>query len=411
MNRERILAKFLSLLKKYWPVLVMIFIIYLSFTTRILDYRWPYLRNIDSYMFYRQMGEIIENNGILPEHDYLMLAPDGFNRSGGFFYVYLGAYSYMFFHIFFPDMLLWQFLIWFPALLVSLAAIPIYFIGKLLYDRKAGILAAFFYVFDISVLSRSLGGDPDSDCIILLISAIVMALFLFTYKYVEKKNIFDKRTIVYSILTVIALAIWYQVWVGYWYVTMMITGFVVLVLAAKLVKIRKPKEFLVQSKPLLSSFLTIFVLFFLLTVPFFGYNVIPSTFLGITGFGVIKAEDPGMEFPNVQVSIQELMTPGDVKEIIQKTSSISFDQSPLAMLFSPFFLMVYSLIYLFYSFLKTGKHLDTLILLMIWFIGPFYATLTAVRFSILFSAPIAIGSAIILSKVFRIVSRGEKLEE
>jgi len=51
----------------------------------------------------------------------------------------------------------------------------------------------------------------------------------------------------------------------------------------------------------------------------------------------------------------------------------------------------------------TDKHLDTLIILLIWFIGPFYATLTAVRFSILFSAPIAIGSAIILSKILSIV--------
>jgi dolichyl-diphosphooligosaccharide--protein glycosyltransferase len=363
-------------------------------------------------MYYRQMGEIIQNNGILLEHDNLMTAPDGSSRAGGgFFFVYLGAYSYLFFHILFPSMLLWQFLIWFPALLASLAAIPMYFIGKILYDRKAGILAAFFYVFDISVISRSLGGDPDSDCIILLIPLIVMAFFLFAYKYIEKNNKFDKKVILYSVLTAVSLAVWYQVWSGYWYITMMITGFVILMLIARFIKIRKLKEFLSQSKPLIMSFLTIFIVFFLLIVPFFGYGIIISAFSGISGFGAIKAEEPGREYPNVQVSVQELMTPADIKEIIQKTSPISFDQNPLAMLVSPFFLMVYSLIYLFYSFLKKGKHLDTLILLLIWFIGPFYATMTAVRFSILFSAPIAIGTAIILSKIFRIVSKGEKLED
>jgi asparagine N-glycosylation enzyme membrane subunit Stt3 len=286
-----------------------------------------------------------------------------------------------------------------------------YFIGKILYERKAGILAAFFYVFDISVISRSLGGDPDSDCIVVLIPLIVMAFFLFAYKYIEKNNKFDKKVILYSVLTAVALAVWYQVWSGYWYITMMITGFVILMLITTFIKIRKLKDSLVQSKPLIMSFLTIFITFFSIIVPFFGYGVIISSFSGISGFHEVKSEEPGREFPNVQVSVQELMTPSDIKEIIQKTSPISFDQNPLAMLVSPFFLMIYSLIYLFYSFLKKGQHLDTFILLLIWFIGPFYATMSAVRFAILFSAPMAIGSAIILSKIFRIASGGEKLED
>ena len=56
--------------------------------------------------------------------------------------------------------------------------------------------------------------------------------------------------------------------------------------------------------------------------------------------------------------------------------------------------------------------MDTVILLLIWFIGPLLATIVAVRFSILFSAPIAIGSAIFLSKMFRLASgEDQKFED
>ena len=73
--------------------------------------------------------------------------------------------------------------------------------------------------------------------------------------------------------------------------------------------------------------------------------------------------------------------------------------------------MALSLIYLAISALmkKTG-HIDTFILLLIWFVGPLIATAIGVRFSILFAAPIAIGAAIFISKVFRIIE-GEPVSD
>src|SRR3989344_9413017 len=76
-----------------------------------------------------------------------------------------------------------HFRIFFPEFLASLAAIPVYFIGKMIYDRKAGVIAAFIYTFDINNLARSLGGDPDSDAIVFLTSMITIAVMLFMYKY------------------------------------------------------------------------------------------------------------------------------------------------------------------------------------------------------------------------------------
>ena len=70
--------------------------------------------------------------------------------------------------------------------------------------------------------------------------------------------------------------------------------------------------------------------------------------------------------------------------------------------------MIYTLIYLLYSYYKKRHHVDTVLLLLVWFLGPFTATIVAIRFSTLFSAPLAIGSAILLSKLVRMGTGEDK---
>jgi asparagine N-glycosylation enzyme membrane subunit Stt3 len=146
----------------------------------------------------------------------------------------------------------------------------------------------------------------------------------------------------------------------------------------------------------------------MLTYPAYGIEKFQN-FLGPFKFQQLKSEE-GIEFPNVYVSVAELQG-GDIRGVIQRTSAINFESAPLLILVSPFFLMIYALIYLTYSFYRKRQHLDTLILLLVWFVGPFMATVVAIRFSTLFSAPIAIGSAIILAKIINMVANKEKLED
>jgi len=399
----------LRIIRKYWVTIVIISIIMLAFSVRLIDYRWPYLRNIDSYMFARQMDYIIQNNGVMPLHDPLILAPDGWPiRQELYPFQYLGAYTFMFTNIFFPGLQLWQYLIYFPALLASLAAIPMYYIGKMLYDKKAGILAAIFIVFDFSNLSRSLGGDPDTDAIVILVPLVVMALFLFTYKYINAKGL-NKRSLIYSIITGIAMGIWAHTWEGYWYVLWLITAVIGIRIIIFAVRHRRIQEIIKQSIPLITSYAIIFVILFMMTFHPYGTGKI-SDFLGPFKFQGLKSEE-GIVFPNVYVSVAELQG-GDPVGVIQRTSAIDFRAAPLMIFISPFFFMVYSLFYLFYSALKKGgQHLDTFILLFVWFVGPFMATLVAVRFSTLFAAPIAIGSAIIFAKIINMIAYKEKVED
>lgn len=389
-----------SIIKKYWVIIALLLIIGTSFYVRNLDYRWPYLRNIDSYDFFRQIDEISTTGGIIL-NDTLVLAPNGLMRVQELYpYQYLSAYSYLFTKIFFPDLQLWVFLIYFPALLGSLAAIPMYFIGKTLYNKKAGILAALFVVFDISFISRSLAGDPDTDVIVLLVALITIAMFLITYKHIDKTKRMDKRGIIYTILTGISLGIWNQTWIGYWYVIWIVIGFILLKILINFVNTKKLLHSIKQYKFVILSFvcsMIILIVFFQLPFSNYGWQRVAYTFTGPVEFQSIKSEE--YQFPNVGVSVAELQSPGTIKDIIQRTSAVNFDQNPLAMLISPFFFMIYCLIYLGYSYVKKKEHLDTLIFLGIWFIGPLLATLVATRFSTLFVAPIAIGVAIVMSVI------------
>ncbi|MCX6818580.1 MAG: hypothetical protein NT129_01105 [Candidatus Aenigmarchaeota archaeon] len=395
---------FSLILKKYWTAIAVIIIVFLGFYVRVDGYSLPYLRNIDSYAFYRQINDIVKN-GVFSLHDDLILAPDGLDRQLDIFpYQYLGAYSYMFIRIFIPGLELWRYLIYFPALLAALLAIPMYFIGKTLYDKKAGVLAAFFIVLDISIMSRSLGGDPDTDAITILMALLSMAIFLKTYKYLNEKKKLDKKGLIYTVLTGVTLGIFSHTWVGYWYVVWLITGLILLKFITDSAILKSIKTAWHTIKHVFYSYLLIMaILILLFIIPFYGISSVISIFSGPIEFQSIKTEE-GREFPNVYVSVAEMQESGGIKDIIERTSAIG----GIAILLSPFFLMIYAILYLVYSFYKTHKHIDTVILLLIWFIGPLSATIIAVRFSILFAAPMAIGSSILLSKILRMITGEDK---
>lgn len=377
--------------KKYWASILIISIIILGFELRIFSFHWPYLRNIDSYFFWRHMDYIVEH-GSLPEIDKLMLSPTGLEIGKRVLYQYIGAYSYLFVSYFF-NIELWEYLIYFPAFLASLMAIPMYYIGKLLWDKKAGILSAFFVVFNISNFARSLGGDPDTDAIVMLMPLIVVAVFLFVYKDMEKRTTI-KNIICFALFGVIN-AVFAFIWTGYWYIFLILYGFLLAKIIIKVVCRANPKK-------IAQMFVVSLISFWIITVPIMGtimfYDPLHQLFYnaGITGPG-LKGEK-GIRFPNVYVSVQELQVGGGLREIAERTSGFSFT-NPLMILVSPFMLTIFTTIYLLYLFWKRREHFDTLLLLFFWFFGPLMAAMVAVRFAILLTPVFSLGSGMFLSMV------------
>lgn len=393
-----------NLLNKRWTLLALIIIFALSFYIRVFGFNYNYLRNIDSYWHYRYMKMIIENNGKLPDYDILMEAPEYRKIESMHFYHYLGAYSYLIFRIFFPNVELWIFLVYYPAFLASLAIIPCYFIGKKLYDKKAGIFLAFLLVFNSAIISRSLGGDPDSDAIVLLLPLVILAFF-FESIYSIKDNK-KKIGFIYSILTGLFLAILAYTWVT-WHVFYFIGGVIAIEGIIELVK--KNKEIL---KNLVISYAISMLVFFILTIPIIGFNFIGIILGGPFESLRLKAEEG--DFPNVYVSVAEMMEGGSVKNIGRNLGVYLIDDSRTSGATSYIYTIFYflslisSLTYLSLSYIKKRKHLEALLFLLLWGGGFLFASIYAIRFSIFLALPLSLTLAIFLSKVWRVVLREDE---
>ena len=388
-------------------VIMFLFSIYL----RVFGFftnNFQYLRNIDSFMFLRRTIDIVQTGGT-PSVDYLMQAPVGKAVTfGPVLYSYIAAYSYMFINVVAPVQV-WQWLIWFPVILASLVIFPMYFIGKALYSRKAGLFAGFFVTFSAANVARSLGGDPDTDAIVILIPIICMAFFFLSYKALEKGCLFTKKSLLFAALTGISLAIFANIWPGYWYVLWIITGFVILYLILDtglsyfLHKVQ-PKEIATKHKAMLLNLAIIIICFVILTTITMGFNYAasavaePLSLSGISRSGDAALKSESGEFPNVYVSVQELMAGGELKDIITKTSNIEL--SGIAILISPFMLTVYVILYTLYRFIRHRDHLDTFTLLVIWFVGGIFASMVAVRFTMFLVGVISLGSAIFFARIW-----------
>lgn len=115
---------------------------------------------------------------------------------------------------------------WYPAVLGALTVIPIYFIGKELWNRNAGILsAALIAILPGPFLSRSLLGFTDHHVAETLFSTIAILFFILAIKHAKKNeitfySILEKdwnalrKPMMYSIFAGIFLGSYYLSWIG-----------------------------------------------------------------------------------------------------------------------------------------------------------------------------------------------------
>ncbi|MHC1611211.1 MAG: oligosaccharyl transferase, archaeosortase A system-associated [Candidatus Methanospirareceae archaeon] len=115
---------------------------------------------------------------------------------------------------------------WYPAILGALTVIPVYFIGKELWNRNAGVIsAALIAILPGQFLSRSLLGFTDHHVAETLFSTIAMLFFILAIKHAKANEItfysvLDKdwkalrKPLLYSILSGLFLGSYYLAWIG-----------------------------------------------------------------------------------------------------------------------------------------------------------------------------------------------------
>ena len=115
---------------------------------------------------------------------------------------------------------------WYPAVLGALTVFPVYFIGKELLNRSAGLFsAALIAILPGPFLTRSLLGFTDHHAMETLFSAIAMLFFILAIKSAREKEITFysilrkdwsslKKPLIYSFLAGIFIGLYFLAWVG-----------------------------------------------------------------------------------------------------------------------------------------------------------------------------------------------------
>ena len=115
---------------------------------------------------------------------------------------------------------------WFPAVLGALTILPVYFIGKEVWNRNAGLLAAaLIAILPGQFLSRSILGFTDHHVAETLFSTMAMLFFILSIKAAKSNEItFDsvlkkdwtslKKPLIYSFFAGVFLGSFYLAWIG-----------------------------------------------------------------------------------------------------------------------------------------------------------------------------------------------------
>jgi len=116
--------------------------------------------------------------------------------------------------------------VYFPAVIGALTVIPVYFIGKELFGRWAGVLSAGLIVLmPGEFLGRSILGFTDHDIINTLFTTITMLFLILAIKAARQRQLTfshlkrrdwatSAKPIIYSLLAGIFLGVYLLTWMG-----------------------------------------------------------------------------------------------------------------------------------------------------------------------------------------------------
>ncbi len=188
---------------------------------------WVKFTGVDAYFFMRIVDNLVHNFPHLNSFDPYMLYPGGGGPGSRTFFTYFIASITWLIGLGSPTQHTVDTVgVYFPAVLGALTVIPVYFIGKALFNRWAGVIAAGLVgIFPGEFLGRSLLGFTDYHVAEVLFTTIVMLFLILAVKSATQRGMtfkhvksWDWRIIskpfIYSLLAGIFLGIYFLTWQG-----------------------------------------------------------------------------------------------------------------------------------------------------------------------------------------------------
>jgi dolichyl-diphosphooligosaccharide--protein glycosyltransferase len=188
---------------------------------------WIKFTGVDAYFFMRIVDNLAHNFPHLNSFDPYFLYPTGGDLGVRPFFVYLLAGIIWLISLGSPTQHIIDVVgVYFPAVLGALTVIPVYFIGKALFSRWAGVIAAGLVgIFPGEFLGRSILGFTDYHVAEVLFTTITMLFLILAVKGAKQGgltfNLVKARDweaiakpLIYSLLAGIFLGIYILTWQG-----------------------------------------------------------------------------------------------------------------------------------------------------------------------------------------------------
>ena len=188
---------------------------------------WIKFTGVDANFFMRIVDNLVHNFPHLNSFDPYMLYPGGGGTGSHTFFVYFLAGITWLVGLGSPTQHTVDVVgVYFPAVLGALTVIPVYFIGKALFSRWAGVIAAgLIAIFPGEFLGRSLLGFTDYHVAEVLFTTITMLFLILAVKSATQSGMtfnhvkswdwgIISKPFIYSLLAGIFLGIYFLTWMG-----------------------------------------------------------------------------------------------------------------------------------------------------------------------------------------------------
>jgi len=183
--------------------------------------------SIDAYFHMRLIDSLLHNFPTLIDFDPYLLYPSGMKLDNIHFFDWLLAGIIWVFGLGSPTQHTIDVIaVYFPAVLAALTVIPVYFIGKELFGRGAGVIAAgLIAILPGEYLGRSILGFTDHHVAETLFSTVTMLFLIMAIKRAQANGLMIqhlwnrdwkviRKPVIYSSLTGLFLGLYLVTWVG-----------------------------------------------------------------------------------------------------------------------------------------------------------------------------------------------------
>jgi len=245
---------------------------------------WIKFTGVDAYFFIRIVDNTVHNFPHLLTFDPYLLFPGGSATATSPFWPYLISVVSWLFGFGSPSQHTVDVVgVYFPAVLGALTTIPVYFIGKTLFNRWAGVIAAGLVgIYPGEFLGRSVLGFADYHAAEVLFTTIAMLFLILAVKASRDKQLTlgslwhrqwatMTKPFIYSVLTGVFLGIYFLTWAGALLFVFIIFAYLVIQFIIDHLK-KKSTEYLCFVSTI------VFIVTFLMSLPLHSDRMVIASF-------------------------------------------------------------------------------------------------------------------------------------